>query len=175
MRAILLMLVLTLSAMADAQEVAAVTTPHTAQVVEVPVPRGFLRETLAVSETGGWGGSAITNVGAFYFNGDYALFSAGAGFGLSYKTSGEQYPIEIGGYVAPQLAGTDKETTASVSSLVHISLLQAFGVGIGYRFWEKGIGVVGADKSRLFFTLGYSLTNERKPATKTVLVRNGPT
>ena len=85
--------------------------------------------------------------------------------GLSYKATAGQvhkYPVELGLYAAPQFAGVDGQTAASVSALMHATLLQAFGLGVGVRFWENGTGIVGANKSRVFFTLGYGLTNERQ-------------
>jgi hypothetical protein len=117
----------------------------------------LLRRVLFVQGEG-WGGSAVTNVGSFFFNGDYNIFSAGIGFGLSYKARAgavRKYPLEIGFYV-------DKQNAASVSGLMHVTFVQAFGAGIGIRFWENGTGVVRPNGNRTFFTLGYGLTNEKQ-------------
>jgi len=124
--------------------------------------QSFLRETLFVNDNEGWGGSTITNVGSFFFNGDYSLFSAGLGFGISYKivTPHHKYPYEFGLYVAPQIASSEQGDVAFVSMLFNATFLKAFGVGIGYKFWNKGEGIV-TGKNNIFFTLGYNLTNEK--------------
>jgi hypothetical protein len=122
-----------------------------------------VRETLQVNVDKGWGGSSITNVGSFFFNGDYALFSAGLGFGISYKTASHlhNYPFEFGFYLAPQFAGGKQGDVAFVSALLQATLFKAFGIGIGLKLWNKGEGFVKPSLSTAFFTIGYGLTNEK--------------
>ncbi|HEX2955678.1 MAG TPA: hypothetical protein VHO70_02535, partial [Chitinispirillaceae bacterium] len=96
------------------------------------------------------------------FDGDYSIFSAGLGLGASYKfPKNPEYPIEIGAYLVPQVSGTDDKTTATFSTILHSTLFHSFGIGLGYRFWEKGIGFVKMNHSRLFVTFGYGLTNKK--------------
>jgi hypothetical protein len=127
---------------------------------------GGLRRLLNVREdtTSGWGGSAVANLGSFHFNGDYGVFSAGAGFGVSYKFESlrRAYRNEIGLYAGPQFSSTDNKTAASVSAMVQYTFVKAIGAGIGVRFWENGAGIVRPSKQRVFFTLGYALTNDTK-------------
>lgn len=117
--------------------------------------RSFLERFLGVVDEG-WGGSAISNIGAFYANGDYSFFSAGVGFGVSRKFHSlhHGYKHEFGFYAAPQLQGTAKSTAASVSALVNWNFVQAFGIGVGVRFWENGVGLVRPVRRRTFFTVG---------------------
>jgi hypothetical protein len=120
--------------------------------------------TLGSDSSGlGWDGSTLTNVGSFFFNGDYSLFSAGLGFGMSYKMESRhhRYPYEIGLYIAPQFASSKQGDVAFVSGLIHFTCFKAFGIGLGYRFWNKGEGFVEWGKNNIFFTLGYNLTNEK--------------
>jgi hypothetical protein len=129
----------------------------------------ILRKVLRV-QSQGFGGSSIASLGSFYFNGDYSLFSAGVGLGLSYKASTaiewpiktKSYPIEIGLYMAPQISDTKDQSVATVSALLHFTLVQSFGIGLGYSFWEKGVGLAAPQESRIFFTLGLGLTNENR-------------
>ena len=70
----------------------------------------LLRRVLLV-QGDGWGGSAVTNVGSFFFNGDYNVFSAGIGFGLSYKARAgavHKYPLEIGFYAERRVVVAEK-------------------------------------------------------------------
>ena len=134
------------------------TTPST-----TPEP-GLLRRMLKV-QGDGWGGSAVTDLSAFYFNGDYNVLSAGLGFGVSYKAkigTVHKYPSEIGLYAAPLFTGTDNKNAASVSAMIHYLFKDAFGIGFGMRFWENGSGLVAPNKNRAFFTLGYGLTNKKE-------------
>lgn len=112
----------------------------------------------------GWGGSAIANVGSFYFNGDYSVFSAGVGFGVSYKseTRHKKYPFEFGFYLAPQISSNANGDVAFVSVLFHVTFLKAMGVGLGMKFWNKGEGILKPASNNVFFTIGYGLTNENR-------------
>jgi hypothetical protein len=137
------------------------TTPASTQSASQP---GLLRRMLWVKNEG-WGGSAVTDMSAFYFNGDYNVLSAGLGFGVSDKFelgARRQYPNEIGLYLAPLFTGADNKNAASVSAMAHWLFKDAFGIGFGFRFWENGTGVVGPNKNRAFFTLGYGLTNKKE-------------
>ena len=126
----------------------------------------ILRRLVTVNsqDAGGLGASVLANVGAFYGNGDYNAFSAGTGFGVSWKAPSatvDKYPFEAGIYVAPQVSGTGTETSGSISLINHYTLWNAVGIGAGLRFWEKGTGFVGANKQRVFLTLGYNITNKK--------------
>ncbi len=124
--------------------------------------RSFLKRMLLVSDSG-FGGSAIMNVGSFFFDGDYQVFSAGVGFGVSYKAKATgKNPFEIGFYAAPQFVGEGDSNNAFVSVLTHVTFFQSLGVGFGYRLWEQGEGIVGPKKSNLFFTLGLGVTNTKE-------------
>ena len=115
----------------------------------------------------GWDKSAIMNVGAYYLNGDYNLFNAGAGFGVAYKWESrhEHYPYELGFYLGPLATQKDSSATASVQFLTHVALFKGFGFGLGMKFWESGKGMLPQGNKTIFFSVGYGLTNETSSAT----------
>jgi hypothetical protein len=125
------------------------------------------------TDEGGVGLSTTTNLSRFYLGGGYDLLAAGVGFGVSWKKkSKSRFPLEIGLYIAPQLVKTEGENNGGstrVSALLHVTLLDGFGVGFGMDAWfdEGGVSPDGMEFSeRAFFTLGYGLTNQTDPATK---------
>jgi predicted aspartyl protease len=114
---------------------------------------------------GNWEPSFVSNLGAYYVNGDYSLFSAGAGFGLAYNFNlRKEYPIEFGFYIAPQASGDSLGDNVFVSGLAHLTFARAIGVGLGWRVWTRGqeFHMSNFKRSNAFFTLGYNLTNEKR-------------
>jgi len=131
-------------------------------IIIISMSNLYAQDSTFVNDNEGWGSSTIANAGSFFLNGDYSLFSAGFGLGISYKkvTPNHKYPYEFGLYLAPQIASSEQGDAAFVSMLFNATFLKAFGVGIGYKFWNKGEGIV-TDKNNIFFTFGYHLTNEK--------------
>ena len=112
-------------------------------------------------EKSGFGGSVITNVATIFFDGDYNVFSAGAGFGFSYMPN-DSGNFEAGFYVAPQFVGEGNDNSGFVSALIHVTVFRSFGLGLGYRLWKQGDGFVKPKKKNIFLTLGLGLTNTQK-------------
>jgi hypothetical protein len=113
---------------------------------------------------GNWEPSFVSNLGAYYVNGDYSLFSAGAGFGLAYNFDlQKKYPMELGFYLAPQASGDSSGDNVFVSGLTHLTFAKAIGIGFGWKVWTRGqeFHMSNFKRSNAFFTLGYSLTNEK--------------
>ncbi|MBL4634764.1 MAG: hypothetical protein JKY56_12900 [Kofleriaceae bacterium] len=115
------------------------------------------------------GASVLANVTRLYIDGRFSVMEAGIGLGVSWKAKGETFPLEIGGYLAPQFGKLSEngDVEGSVSLIAHATFFSKFGIGVGLDSWSSNGGFApdGVDfADRIFFTLGYGLTNETKKA-----------
>ena len=129
-------------------------TPAEAVTVIPVVP------TVSATPALGWGPSVVGNVGAFYLNGNYKLLAAGVNAGAAY-TWDKVNVNSIGIYVGPQSEQVGTTTTTTLNTMVYLNLYQTatiggFGIGVGTRFWQSGIGMnkaVGIGTT--YLALGY--------------------
>ena len=152
MKYLLLFIVLMIAApaYADAPPAAAAAAPQSSAQALAPVVRANT----------GWGPSFIMNMGTFGLKGNYTLLSAGAAGGISYKFEGrDNNPYELGLYVGPQVQQVKDVTTTTVNTMLHLALYKAIGIGFGLEMWRSGEGLEKASAARMFFALGYGLTN----------------
>jgi hypothetical protein len=114
----------------------------------------------------GIGPSILASITQLKMNGDYEVFSAGFGVGVSlkrtnfYDGSYGNVPWEIGVYISPRFSQNKDQSKGELSVVLHSTIYESFGLGIGVNVWKTGQGLVEAYKEDVFITLGYSLTNE---------------
>ncbi len=108
----------------------------------------------------GWGPSVVGSVGAFYFNGNYTLLSAGANFGSAYTWDQGTNVNSAGIYVGPQSSQTNGVTATSLNLMAYVNLYKtaaagSFGVGLGTEMWASGKGMQAPTARTTFLALGY--------------------
>jgi hypothetical protein len=112
------------------------------------------------------GPSILASITQLKMNGDYEVFSAGFGVGLSLKRINQRakaygnVPWEIGLYMSPRFSQGESKNSGVLSIGLHSTIFEAFGIGIGVNVWKSGQGLVKAHKEDVFFTIGYSITGE---------------
>ena len=109
----------------------------------------------------GWGPSIVGNVGAFYLNGNYTVLAAGMNVGAAYTWDQSANVNSVGVYVGPQSQQIAGVTSTSLNTMVYLNLYQTssfggFGVGLGTRLWQSGLGMDKAvGVSTTYLALGY--------------------
>ena len=108
----------------------------------------------------GWGPSVVGSVGAFYLNGNYSLLSAGVNLGAAYTWDDRSKNVSSAGiYLGPQSTLANGVTTTSINVMAYLDLYKtatvgSFGVGLGTRLWESGVGIKPT-AATTFLALGY--------------------
>ena len=103
-----------------------------------------------------WEFGILSNVGSFYFDGDYKILDQPFAGGINYK--GIDPDLIIGAYVAPSIINTDDSKQSSLSVIFpYTELFYKIGGGLGYDFWQEGRGIVSPDKDNLFFVVTITL------------------
>jgi hypothetical protein len=122
---------------------------------------GFALADITPAPAPGWGPSVVGNVGAFYLNGNYKLLSAGVNVGTAYTWDDKANVNSVGIYVGPQSEQTGGVTSTSLNTMVYLNLYQTasfggFGVGLGTRLWQSGLGMDRAvGIATTYLALGY--------------------
>lgn len=110
----------------------------------------------------GWGPSVVGSVGAFYFNGNYALLSGGVNVGAAYTWDDKSANVNSAGiYVGPSSQLVNGTTTTNLNAMAYLNLYQTasaggFGIGVGTRMWASGETMGKAiSANTTFIALGY--------------------
>ena len=127
-----LFLVVSLTFVSVALADSTVTIPVATDVAKTPVT--------------GFGPSIVGTVGAFYFNGDYSLLSAGFNAGTAYTFTDKWANVNsVGLYIGPQSQQIAGVISTSLNTMIYANLYQTstvgFGVGLGTRIWQSGMGM----------------------------------
>jgi len=99
--------------------------------------------------------SVLANVMSFYLNGQYKIFESPMAFGVAY--TGRLYPVETGLYVSPVVLKDADSKDVKLGLIWHTRLFQAIGGGIGYNFWDDGVGLVPPEKSTVFIVVSVNV------------------
>lgn len=107
----------------------------------------------APADTNHWQFALLTNVSKFSFDGTYKLFDGPFAFGVEY----DQESIDWGAFLSPSIVKID-ETEVSVAIIGHVRIINKFGIGLGYEFWQSGTGIVKPKTQTVFFTIHYDVS-----------------
>ena len=111
--------------------------------------------------TPGWGPSVVGSVGAFFLNGNYSVLAAGVNVGTAYTWDDKSNVNSLGVYLGPQSSQVAGVTSTSLNAMVFLDLYKtaaagSFGVGLGTRLWQSGIGMDKAvGIATTYLALGY--------------------
>lgn len=154
-----------LAALLLSTALAADAGPATVSNTVTPQSRSKILQFLGVVNSG-WGTSHLMGLAKFYGNG--RVVSPSMYEGISRKTfTPDHNPFEIGLYVGQSL-DTEGGASFGLSGMVHATLLDVFGIGLGTDFYKgggtgPGFGAQKFDKNHVFFVLTGSTTNTKSP------------
>ncbi len=76
-------------------------------------------------------------------------------FGVAYE--GRYYPVETGLYLSPVVLKNDAGEDVKLGIIWHTQVFRAIGAGVGYNFWDDGVGLVKPSKANTFIVVSINI------------------